>query len=130
MTLKQLSVADRPKRFKVKPVVNRTGIVPLEFKVLVRVKQAEDTIVTKSGLKLFKPIETKEQEQASTMDGEIVDISPLAFTYETWPEGFQIPEIGEQVIFARFAGAVVMGDDGSEMRLMNDKDILAVRRPA
>lgn len=129
-TMKQISVADRPKRFKMKPVVNAAGIVPVEFKVVVRPKVAEETFTLKSGVKLFKPIETKEQEQAATMEGELVAVSPLAFSYDEWPAGFDKPQVGELVIFARYAGSIVMGDDGSELRIVSDKDIMAVRRSA
>jgi co-chaperonin GroES (HSP10) len=128
--MKQMSVADRPKRFKVKPVISAGGIVPVEFKVVVRPVKVSDTFATKSGITLYKPIETKDQEQASTMEGDLVAISPLAFTYEEWPAGFDKPAVGERVIFARYAGATAIGDDGEELRIMNDKDIMAVRRSA
>jgi len=35
--------------------------------------------------------------------------------------------IGDRVIFRRYAGEQFDGDDGIKYRLMNDKDILAIK---
>jgi len=121
---------DRSPRFRMGTVVKPTTYRCVEYKVIVRPKLAEDVIHLKGGFKLLKADTTKEQEQASAMEGVIEDVSPFAFQYETWPDGVAPPAVGDTVIFARFAGAVVRDDDGSELRIMNDKDIMAVRRSA
>ena len=106
------------------------GIVPVEYKVLVRPVQESGEIQLKGGYKLYKPDETKDRDQMAAMEGELVAASPLAFTYETWPEGYAPPKPGDTVVFARYSGINIKGNDGLEYRLMNDKDIVAVRRSA
>lgn len=106
---------------------NPSGIEPVEYKVLVRPNKEEGHIELKGGFKLYKPDETKERDQHATMEGMLVRMSPLAFTYETWPDGTRKPEVGDAVVFARYSGLNIKGKDGIEYRLMNDKDIVAVR---
>lgn len=96
------------------------GIECLEYKVLV--KPVEAAKVTKGGI--YIPDETKDRDDAASMEGTVVDISPLAFSYE---ENAPRPEIGQTVVFQKFAGIRVKGADGCEYRLMNDKDIVARR---
>lgn len=106
------------------------GITPTEYKVLVRPATDDGTIKLKSGLTLYKPDETRERDQHASMEGELVAVSPLAFGYETWPEGAHKPSPGDAVIFAKYSGIIVKGNDGVEYRLMNDKDVVAVREAA
>jgi len=104
------------------------GIACIEYKVLVRPVEETGEITLKGGFKLLKPDETKERDQHAAMEGEIVDISPFAFSYEEWPAGARKPQLGDTVIFARYSGITVKGADHIEYRLMNDKDVVAVRR--
>lgn len=102
------------------------GIVCLEYKVLVRPRKAEEK--TKGGIVL--PQQVVEKDQHAAMEGEICGMSPFAFSYEEWPIGADKPRIGDTVVFARYAGITQKGNDGVEYRIMNDKDIVAVRRSA
>lgn len=108
--------------------VNTSGLEPVEFKVLVRPIEVSKFIEFKSGYKLERPDETQEREQHAAMEGEIVSQSPFAFTYEEWPDGAPKPKVGDTVVFARYSGLLVKGADDIDYRLMNDKDIMAVRR--
>ncbi len=103
--------------------LNLSGVQPLEYKVLVRPKRAEER--TKGGIHL--PEIVVEKDQHASMEGDVVAVSPLAFSYET-----DAPKAspGDVVIFARYSGINVKGNDGADYRLMNDKDIVAVRRSA
>lgn len=103
-------------------VVNLSGIRPIEFNVLVRQKEVES--VTKGGI--IRPDINKEREQAAAIEGEIVAVSPLAFTYEQWPEGFELPRPGDSVFFAKYAGMKVTGRDGVEYLIVKDKDICSI----
>lgn len=103
-------------------VVNLSGIRPIEFNVLVRQKEVE--AVTKGGI--IRPDINKEREQAAAVEGEIVAVSPLAFTYEKWPDGFRLPQPGDTVAFAKYAGMKLRGKDDVEYLLLKDKDIGAV----
>jgi len=102
------------------------GITPLEYKVLVRPVEAETK--TKGGI--YLPDQTVERDAHASMEGEVAAVSPLAFTYEEWPKGARKPTAGDKVVFARYSGITVKGDDGVDYRLMNDKDIVALRGAA
>lgn len=102
------------------------GIEPIEFKVLVEPHKVQER--TKGGIVL--PEVVLEKDQHASMEGIIAAVSPLAFTYEEWPKGYAKPVAGDTVIFARYSGITVKGNDGVEYRLMNDKDVVAVRRSA
>jgi chaperonin GroES len=100
------------------------GIDPIEYKVVVRpVKAAEKT---KGGIVL--PEQVIEKDQHAAMEGELVAVSPFAFTYEEWPAGARKPKPGDRVLFARYSGITQRGADGSDYRIMNDKDVVAVLR--
>jgi len=100
------------------------GIRCLEYKVLVRPALDDGTITLKSGLKIIKPDETRERDDNATMEGVVVEMSPLAFSYD---DDAPRPEVGDMVVFQRYSGLKIKGADGAEYRLMNDKDVVAVR---
>lgn len=100
---------------------NPSGIYPTEYKVLILPKQVDEK--TKGGIII--PDQTKERDQFAQMEGEIVAVSPLAFTYDDWKEASS-PKVGDRVLFAKYAGASVIGKDGKEYRICNDKDLAAV----
>lgn len=77
---------------------------------------------TKGGIIL--PDEHKDREQFAQMQGTLVAMSPLAFTYEN--AEWEKPRPGDRVMFAKFAGAAVKGKDGADYRIINDKDVSAV----
>jgi chaperonin GroES len=97
-------------------------IRPIEFNVLVRPQAIEEK--TKGGLIL--PDQTKEADKYAQQRGTIVALSPLAFTYADWPEGSFLPVVGQDVLFGKYAGTLVKDDDGTEYRLVKDKEIAAV----
>lgn len=100
------------------------GIVPVEYKVVIRPVKAVER--TKGGIML--PEQVIEKDQHAAIEGEIVALSPFAFTYEEWPIGARKPRIGDTAIFARYSGNTIKGNDGTDYRIMNDKDVIAVRR--
>jgi co-chaperonin GroES (HSP10) len=103
--------------------LNTSGIVPTEFKVLIRPKEVEE----KSAGGIIIPDMKKDAEKYATIEGTIVAISHLAFTYATAEEwGDQKPRAGQRVIFAKYAGVRTKGPrDGVEYLLVNDKDVVA-----
>lgn len=100
---------------------NPSGIEPSEFNVLVLPKKVEDK--SKGGIIL--PDETKDRDQFAQMHGELVAVSPVAFTYADW-NGAKPPRPGDHVLFAKYSGAKVTGKDGIEYRIVKDKDVAAV----
>lgn len=102
-------------------MTNTSGINPTEYKVLIRQDRIEEK--TKGGIII--PDEHKDRQQFAQITGELVAVSPLAFTYADW-NGATPPKVGDRVMFAKFAGADVDGKDGQKYRVCNDKDVTAV----
>lgn len=102
---------------------NSSGIMPTEYKVLVLPKATDEK--TKGGIII--PDDTKDRNQFAQMEGELIAISPLAFTYAGPSEwnGAAKPKPGDRVLFAKYAGALVKGKDGVDYRICNDKDVTA-----
>jgi len=96
---------------------NKSGILPLEFKVLIE----PETIEEKTAGGIILPQKTKEMEQMAQVRGILIDIGSNAF--EDWG---LIPDAGDRVYFGKYAGYIVKGNDGKEYRLCNDKDICAI----
>lgn len=103
---------------------NTSGIKVIEYKVLVLPDPVEQK--TKGGIILTD--DTIEQSQAAATRGTVIDVSPLAFNYEAdFPQCLK-PMVGTRVIMGRYNGVKIMGADGIEYRILNDKDIIGVER--
>lgn len=101
----------------------KPGFSATEFNVLIAVPPVIEQL--KSGL--YVPTKTAEADQSASMEGLLVDISPMAGE-GVWPkDGPARPQSGDVVWFAKYAGTLVTGDDGREYRVCKDKDIIAVR---
>ena len=101
--------------------MNPTGIKPVEFKVLIRVDEVEET----SSGGLFIPRTALEREQMAHDRGVLVEVSDMAF--QGWD--CNIPKPGDKIIFSKYAGTVIQFRDGRNVgkyRLCNDKDICAI----
>jgi co-chaperonin GroES (HSP10) len=99
-----------------------SNIIPLEYNVLVLPDPVEEQ--TKGGIII--PQKVQEQEQHAATKARIIAVSPLAFTYENWPEGARIAKEGDHVLIARYAGSLVDPDKPDGYRIIKDKDVLAV----
>lgn len=100
----------------------KPGIDPVEYNVLIAPEDTEE--VTKGGIILTNTL--KETNDLAAQKGRLVAVSPLAFGYSDWPEGSRIPQAGDAVVFAKYAGTLIEGADGREYRLTKDKDIAAI----
>lgn len=104
---------------------NPSGIMPTEYRVLVRPKVTDEK--TKGGIII--PEQTKERDDFAQIEGELVAVSPFAFSYaDEWPEGRK-PQVGDRVFYAKYAGTTVKGRDGADYRVINDRDVWAVIDP-
>lgn len=103
--------------------INKSGINPTEFNCLVLPDPVEEK--TKGGIILTDA--HRDADKHATVEGVLIAVSPLAFTYSDWPAERYKPKIGQKVIIARYGGNLFKGNDGLEYRLLKDKDILAVR---
>lgn len=105
---------------------NPSGIIPVEYKVVVLPRKVEEK--TKGGI--IRPDIVVEKDEHAAVEGIIVALSPLAFTYEEWPAGARKPQAGDSVLFARYSGIRHKGKDGETYVIMNDKDIAAIMEGA
>lgn len=103
--------------------VNVSGIRATEFNVVVRPEKVEE--VSKGGVII--PEMARDKQQAAAVEGVVVHVSPLAFTYERWPEdGDPKPKVGDRVLYAKYSGMKRTGKDGVDYIILKDKDIAAV----
>lgn len=98
--------------------MNASGINPVEYKCLVLPLKVEEK--TQGGILL--PSQIQEQDQLAETKATLVAVGGMAFS--DW-QGVK-PEVGRQVMIAKYAGLLCRGKDGEEYRLVNDKDIAAV----
>lgn len=107
----------------------KCNLKPLEFNVVVKPDAAEER--TAGGIILTT--QTVDADKLASDSGTIVALSPLAFSYAEWPEGTQLPQVGDKVVYARYAGTLRKakpGSDEEDLRILKDKDIMAVIEPA
>lgn len=103
-------------------MINPSGIKPIEYNVLLK----QDKVEEKSAGGIFIPDDVKERQRHGQTLGQIVALSPMAFSFDEWPASEPKPEIGQRVVFARHAGTFVDGLDGEEYRVVKDRDIVGV----
>jgi len=99
---------------------NPLGIYPIEYKVLVKVDEIQP------GEKLYKGVIVI-PDTANTIHqrtGTLVALGGKAFD----DFGLPVPEIGNKVMFNRYAGVEVKNCENraEEWRILNDKDINAI----
>ena len=102
--------------------MNTSGIRPSEFNVLVKPRDVETK--TKGGLLLADS--TVEKEQFGRMEGILIAVSPLAFSYAEWPDDSEMPKVGDTVLFSRYQATEITGRDAGKYWLMKDKSIAGV----
>jgi len=105
---------------------NPSRIYPMEYKILVRPEDLEETdpvlkAAKEAGIEL--PDNLKEREQMMQGEADLIAVGGNAF--EDWNGK---PKVGDRVLIAKYAGIITNGKDGVEYRLCNDKDVAAVIR--
>lgn len=94
-------------------------IIPFLHRVLVKPKPVEKT--TAGGIII--PDTTTRKEQAGTEEGTIL---ALGDTFAKDFGGSVIPEVGDKVYFAKYAGKFIKGENDEDLVLLNDEDIVAI----
>ncbi len=98
---------------------NETGMVPVEYKVLVKLDPVEEK--TSGGIIL--PEDRKERDQMAATAGTLIAVGGNAF--EDW--NGRKPGVGERILISKYAGQTPKaGDTESLYRFCQDKDIIAV----
>lgn len=96
-----------------------TSLKPLGDRVVV--EPLEKDVETFAGGELVLPDTAREKPQ----QGKVLAVGPGARD----DEGRRIPmeiSIGDRVIFAKYAGTTFKGEDGKELLLMKESDVLAI----
>ena len=95
---------------------NVSGINPVGWRVLVKPQEIKDTsdggIVITTG-------NYKDREQMANTTGVVVAMGDDCYADEPAPWC----KVGDKIIFAKYAGLLYRGKDGSEYRMINDKDV-------
>jgi len=97
---------------------NTSGIYPLEYKCLVRMKEKAEK--TDGGIVI--PEEIRSREAHAIQECELIAIGALAFDDPDWKD---CPEVGDILMTDKYPGSPVTGKDGKEYRIINDKEIIA-----
>ncbi|MES2904539.1 MAG: co-chaperone GroES [Pseudomonadota bacterium] len=100
-------------------MTSQSGLAPMEYNVVIRPDALETT--TPGGIIL----NLKERDEWAIHEGVIDAVSVHAFGYAEWPEGARKPAVGDRVMFAKHAGALIERG-GVKYRVVKDKDIIAV----
>lgn len=104
---------------------NESGVTPIGDRVLVLADKAADRT---SGA-VFLPEQLTERQSMAAESGVLVEAGDDAWTWNsdrTRPFGGRRPMVGDRVIFQKYAGQLVLGDDGELYRLMDDNSIAAI----
>jgi len=106
--------------------MNSSGFTPVEYNVLVKPKAVEE----KTAGGIIIPDSLKEREEFGRIEGDLVAVSPAAFTfnYEGWPEGAEVPKVGDRVVFSKYQATEITGTDGEKYWLMKDRSIAGVMK--
>ena len=97
--------------------VNRSGIEPVGYRVLVKPDVLKET--TPGGIVI--PESLKEGHSMAQMTGRIVALGE--FAWKEWPVRWAA--VGDRVSFSKFGGIHMYGEDGELYRLLNDEQITA-----
>lgn len=100
------------------------GLRPVGYNVLIKPTEVEKK--TKGGL--YMPDDTVEKEGFARIEGELIAVSPMAFSFDMWPEGMEDlkPKVGDTVLFAQYNAKEWRGNDGCTYWLMKDEAIIGV----
>lgn len=101
--------------------LNTSGFDPLDLRVLV----LPDPVEQKTAGGIILPDMTGEREKYAMMFGTLVAVGENA-----WEEAasrssaFVKPQAGDRIVYAKYGGVTIKGNDGREYRLMNDEDVI------
>lgn len=95
---------------------NESGINPVGWRVLIKPQEVKK--VSKGGIILTTET-TEAREQMGNTTGLVVAMGDQCYS--------DVPtkwcEVGDKIIFAKYAGLLYLGKDGNQYRMINDKDV-------
>lgn len=108
---------------------NRSGWAPIGDYVLVQ----PDAIAKQSSGGIELPDDIAERMQLAAITGVIIECGEEAFKWNadrTRPFEGEKPQAGDRVIFEKYAGKPILGEDGITYRILDDKAIGGIKRKA
>jgi chaperonin GroES len=103
--------------------VNASGLAPVDMRIVVKPDPVEE--VTAGGI--IRPGQIVDKLKYAATRATLVAVGPNAFRdWSLHPE--ELPQPGARVLFAQYTGARERGDDGEDYIVMNDADLLAVKK--
>jgi chaperonin GroES len=96
---------------------NLSGIYPVGYRVLVK----PDPIEQKTAGGIVIPDSLKEGHDRAQATGQVIALGEFAF--KEWPRHWA--SVGDRVLFAKYGGIHMIGEDGESYRLLNDEQITA-----
>lgn len=99
--------------------MSESGLELVEYNVAILPDAVEQ--VSPGGIIIV----TSERNEWEVQEGTLDALSPHAFSYAEWPADARIPEVGDRVLFAKYAGSLIERN-GRKVRICKDKDIIAV----
>lgn len=106
---------------------NKSGWIPVLDRVLVR----PDIAVARSSGGVELPEELTERMQMSAVTGVIIAVGDESFEWNsdgTRPFNGYRPQPGDRVIYQKYAGEEMHGEDGVRYRVMDCKQIGGVKK--
>lgn len=114
-------------------IVNTSGITPAGHRVVIAPEEIE--VKTASGIIMFTPT-AAEKEELAQIYGKVVAVGPDCWRTTLWDYvarffGVKKPwaKPGDRVIFGKYSGLIFPGKDGAKYRIVNDRDIVAIKQP-
>lgn len=106
-----------------KVVGNVTGINPIRDLILVK---PEENVKSEEGV-IIIPESAKRNELAAQTFGYVVALGSICYKFEKRNYDVDVEvKPGDRIMFAKYSGIVVIGEDKQEYRLIRDDDVQAV----
>ncbi len=111
------------KAVKFQPIpINDTGITPVEYRCVVRLDALKDETGDHRIGNIIVPQERSDRDQMAYTKATLLAIGGNAFS--DWQD--PIPQVGDRVMVAKYAGITREADPTDLIRLVTDKEILAI----
>lgn len=104
-------------------MTNPTGIIPLEYHLLVLPDPIEDTITAPGGTKFILPDDSEKTRRKQAKQERATVVITAKNCFEGWAI---VPQVGSKVMINQYAGEFCKGSDGVEYRLIRDEEIKAM----
>jgi co-chaperonin GroES (HSP10) len=100
-------------------------LMPIEYKVIVLpdlIEETDEAVKSAKALGIVMLDKDTDREKLKQVSGTLVSVGGNAFQDMSG----LVPKVGDKVYYAKYAGLILKSDDGTDYRMMNDKDLTAV----